>query len=211
MKERQEGSGLRNCSYTKRAEQSQGMSSGTATPLCCKTVSPSPATAHSLGVSGAGDWSPWQLRCGHPALECEHGWLCASGPPSHSGHKHQDRQLLIGRENCIWWVWFSALVLRDFSVWRERARAAQRLVCSSGSVIWTLQSCLISSYLQICLSFVCMPVHAWGSEFLPLDLQLIQDRAVQGEGQSHFSWHAALCLCSCWWPWLAKAGPQDMW
>lgn len=69
---------------------------------------------------------------------------------------------------------------------------AQSLVCSSGSGIWTSQSYLISSYLKICLSFVCKPMHACGSEFLPLDIQLIQDWAAQGKGQSQFSWRVTL-------------------
>ena len=100
--------------------------------------------------------------------------------------------MLVGRENCIWWIQFLAFMFPDFSVQRERAYVSQSLVCSSGSGILTLQSCLISSYLQICLSFVCKPMHAWGLEYHPLDIQLIQDWAAQKEGQSQFSWHATL-------------------
>lgn len=45
----------------------------------------------------------------------------------------------------------------------------------------TLQSHPTSCCLEICLSFVCKSVLAWGSEFFPLDAQLFQDCAAQGE------------------------------
>lgn len=105
----------------------------------------------------------------------------ASTPGSHAGHEHWDRQLLVGRENWILWSHFLVLISPDFSVRRERAYIAQSLVCSSGSGIWTLQSHPISYCLKICLSFACKSVFAWGSEFLPLDIQLFQDWAAQGE------------------------------
>lgn len=46
------------------------------------------------------------------AVACQ--WASMAG--SHSEHEHWDRQVLVGRENSIWWIQFMALMFPDFSV-----------------------------------------------------------------------------------------------
>lgn len=81
---------------------------------------------------------------------------------------------------------------------------ARSLVCNSGSGIWTLQRCLISSFLMICLSFVSKSMHTWGSEFLPLYIQLIQDWAAQCQVSGHLPLWSGLPLL-----WLVALAHED--